>query len=63
MVTEWTKDEASETYAATNIERYRVNIRDVPSILNTGLTEIASMNEFDNYIAEEKERAHEEARR
>jgi len=61
IVTEWTKDKASETYAATRIERHRINIRDAPSVLNTELTELASMNEFDNYIAEEKRRAQEEA--
>jgi hypothetical protein len=61
IVTEWTKDKANETYAATRIEKYRIDIRDMPSVLNSGMTEIASMNEFDNFISEEKMRAQEEA--
>jgi len=61
IVTEWTKDKANEKYSATNIEKHRVSLMDMPSVLNSGIEEIVSMNQFDAYIAEEKQRAQEEA--
>jgi hypothetical protein len=62
IVTEWTKDKASETYAATNIEKFKIKIRDTPAVLNLHPEELLSMNEFDVYISEEKQRAMEEAK-
>ena len=61
IVTEWTKDKANEKYSATSIEKHRASLMDMPSVLNSGIEEIVSMNQFDAYIAEEKQRAQEEA--
>ena len=62
LITEWTKDKADGTYAATNIEKYKVYIRDTPSVFNLPDEVLASINAFDVYVAEEKQRALEEAK-
>ena len=61
IVTEWTRDKANEKYTATNIERHRVNIIDMPAVINSDLDVIASMNQYDLYVAEQKQHAQEEA--
>ena len=61
IVTEWTKDKANEKYSATNFETHRVSLRDMPAILNSGIEELASMNQYDLYISEQKQQAHENA--
>ena len=62
VVTEWTKDKANDTYAATNIERFKIKLRDIPSATALEPEILISMNQYDAYIAEEKERAMEEAK-
>ena len=62
VVTEWTWDKANGTHAATNIEHYTIKMRDVPSVMTLPPEVLISMNQFDAYIAEEKERAMEEAK-
>ena len=62
VVTEWTKDKASDSYAATNIERFTIKVRDVPSATALEPELLISMNQYDAYVAEEKERAMEEAK-
>jgi len=62
VVTEWTWDKANGTHAATHIEQYRIKVRDVPSVMSLSPEVLISMNQYDAYIAEEKERAMEEAK-
>ena len=62
VVTEWTWDKANGTHAATNIEHYTIKMRDVPSVMTLPPEVLISMNQYDAYIAEEKERAMEEAK-
>ena len=62
LVTEWTEDKANGTYAATNIEKFKIHMRDTPSVFNLSAEVLMSMNQYDVYIAEEKERAMEEVK-
>ena len=62
VVTEWTWDKANDTYAATNIERFKIKLRDIPSATALEPEILISMNQYDAYIAEEKERLMEEAK-
>ena len=62
LVTEWTEDKANGTYAATNIEKFKIHMRDTPSVFNLPAEVLMSMNQYDVYIAEEKERAMEEVK-
>tara|TARA_R100001082_G_scaffold31253_1_gene15860 strand:+ start:7764 stop:8003 length:240 start_codon:yes stop_codon:yes gene_type:complete len=61
IVTEWTWDKADGTIAATSIEQRKVQIRDIPSVFNLPPEVLISMNAFDAYVAEEKQRQIEEA--
>ena len=64
IVTDWqiTTEGGDTKVSATNIEKVRVNLRDVPSIVNTPADVIAAMNQFDVYVAEKEQDALEEAK-
>ena len=59
IVTEWTKE--GNAIKATQIERFRVDVRDVPSVLGSPPEVITGMNQYDRWYAEEQRRAQEEA--
>ena len=59
IVTEWTKND--ETIKATCIEKVRVDVRDLPSILGAPPEIIMAMNEYDRWRHEQEEEAHREA--
>ena len=59
MVTEWTKE--GNTIKATQIERIRIDVREVPSVLGSSPEIISGMNQYDQWYTEEQRRAQEEA--
>ena len=63
VVTEWQiKTEGRDTtISATYIEKIRVKLREMPSVLNTSPDILNAMNQFDVYIAEKEKDAMEEA--
>ena len=63
LVTEWhIITEGGDTkVSAANIDSVRVNLRDMPSIVNTPPDVLNSMNQYDVYIAEREREQMEEA--
>jgi len=59
VVTEWTNE--GNTMRASQIERFRVDVRDSPSILESDPEIVSGMNQYDQWYNEEKRRAQEEA--
>lgn len=57
LVTEWqVSTEGGDTkVSATNIEKVRVKLREMPSVTNTPADVIHAMNQFDVYIAEREQ--------
>ena len=64
VVTAWQLDtEGGDTkVTASHIEKVRVKLRDVPSIINTPADVLNAMNQFDVYVAEKEQQAMEEAK-
>jgi hypothetical protein len=59
IVTEWTLTD--ETIKATCIERIRVDVRDLPSVLGSSPDIIMAMNEYERWAQEQQEQAQREA--
>ena len=59
VVTEWQiKSEGRDTkLSATYIEKIRVTLKEMPSILNTPPDVLNAMNQFDVYVAEKEREA------
>ena len=59
LVTEWgIKTEGEDTKVfAENIEKVRVRLREMPSIINTPADVLSAMNQFDVYVAEKEQEA------
>ena len=60
LVTEWTKD-GETSYQATRIDRYRVNVRDMPSVFGSDAEVVMSMNNYDQWEREMEREQMEEA--
>ena len=54
LVTEWTRttDGRDTIIHATNIEKVRVDIRDMPSVVGNSPDVTTAMNQYDQYVAE-----------
>ena len=59
VVTEWTNE--GNTMRASQIERFRVDVRDSPSILGSPPEIVSGMNQYDQWYNEEQRRSQEEA--
>ena len=64
VVTEWQIDTVGgdTKVSAINIEKVRVKLREMPSIINTPADVLSAMNQFDVYVAEKEQQAMEEAK-
>ena len=64
VVTEWQVNTVGgdTKVSAINIEKVRVKLSDVPSIINTPADVLNAMNQFDVYVAEKEQQAIDEAR-
>ena len=65
LVTEWKKttDGRDTILQATNIETFRVDIRDTPSITGYSPELVSAMNQYDQYVSEREQEAMERAKK